>query len=323
MDMYLPDTVDSPTLIRRTTSRSDLPDARLAKLVDKFEGKMGTWENWFHKFQVTADMCRWSEASKLFMMTNALTGAALTAHRTMPDRVRRSYNSLVAALQERFGKADRVTKSMLRSELRCIRQLEGEDIGVFADRVYALTMDAHPPETDPALLQLYAVESFLQGCTDSKSAWLTSIAKNPTTISGAVNQMKLSQANSRHMHARNPAVRSMSYIDDEATEYIEDFSPEVRRAGAGTSNCFRCGGRGHFARDCPSESCLLSSGTGHNQSVCPAKASQEAHLQNRQLSHGNSTYDGSPSGTEDSVQLQGCSQKHKGGHGGERRGHPH
>ena len=87
LDMYLPDTVDSPTLIRRTTSRSDVPDARLAKLVDKFEGKMGTSENWFHKFQVTVDMCRWSEASKLFMMTNALTVAALTAHRTMPDRV--------------------------------------------------------------------------------------------------------------------------------------------------------------------------------------------------------------------------------------------
>ena len=75
-------------------------------------------------------------------------------------------------MQERFGKVDNATKAILRSELRFIKQLEGDELEIFADRVYAMTMDAHPLETDPGQLQLYAVESFLQGCTDGNSAWL-------------------------------------------------------------------------------------------------------------------------------------------------------
>jgi hypothetical protein len=36
----------------RTPDRTNVPDTGHAKLVDKFEGRVGEWENWFHKTQV-------------------------------------------------------------------------------------------------------------------------------------------------------------------------------------------------------------------------------------------------------------------------------
>ena len=57
--------------------------------------------------------------------------------------------------------------------------------------------------------------------------------------------MKLAQINKRMV--RNPTEKGMSYTDDEVSECIADFSPEVRRAGTGTNTCFRCGGKWHFA----------------------------------------------------------------------------
>ena len=252
--------------------QDNLPDTRHAKLLDKFDGKVGSWENWFHKFEITADMCKWSDASRLFMLTNALTRSALTAHRNLLKSSRSDYHALVNALQERFGKTDSATKAILRTELYCMKQIEGEELEEFADRVYALTMDAHPPETSPAQLQIYAVESFLQGCKDTNSAWLTTTVKNPTTITDAVNQMKLAQSSSRRMKMKL-AVRSLSTPDEDLSS-LGNLDSEVRRMEAGGDKCYKCGGKWHYAQNCPNEDCPSCEGSGHSQSACPARQSQ-------------------------------------------------
>ena len=95
---------------RREPRQPQIPDARFTKLVDKFDGKVGQWENWFHKFEHTAQMCQWSDHTRLFTMTNALTGPALTAHRNLPKRDIADYSSLVRAMRTRFGKGDMATK---------------------------------------------------------------------------------------------------------------------------------------------------------------------------------------------------------------------
>ena len=131
-------------------------------------------------------------------------------------------------------------------------------------------MDAHPPETSAEQLQLYAVESFLCGCTDKNAAWLTCNVKNPTTISEAVNQMKLAQSSTKRMGVKY-AVRSIAIPDDEALS-----DPEVRRIETPQSagRCYRCGGRWHFARDCPNSAthCDICGGNGHNASQCVVRS---------------------------------------------------
>ena len=207
-----------------TSRQPPVPDARFAKLLDKFHGKVGQWEDWYHKFRHTSRMCKWSDGDKLFIMTSALVGPALTAHRNLPLSVTSDYKSLVKAFKQRFGKVNTATKAALRTELACIKQREGEDLENFADRVYALTMDAHPRSTSAQQLHIYAVEAFLRGCSDRNAAWLTCNIKDPATIGEAVNQMKLAQSSSKRMGVKY-VVRSVATQEEDC---YDRSSPEHR-----------------------------------------------------------------------------------------------
>ena len=256
---------------RRLIKRPEGPDIRLGKVVDKFNGSVGTWENWFHKFQLTARLCKWNDTDKLFWLTTSLTGPALTAHRNLPEEATLDYDALAEALAERFGKTDSATQAILRAELRDIKQKEGEDLEAFADRVYSQCIDAHPPETSPGQLHLYAVEAFMGGIADKNSAWLASNVANPKTVFEAVNQVKLAQLTSKRLGMKF-AVRCTSSTDDHVSEPKQvHFDPEVKRMDTGESRCFRCGGKWHLARDCPSQRCEVCDGTGHDSSNCPVK----------------------------------------------------
>ena len=254
----------------RSNERNNAPDTRNAKLVDKFDGKVGEWENWYHKFQLTATMCRWNDLDKLFNLTNALKGPALTAHRNLPTLTTLDYSAQVSAMKAKFGKTDFSTKAALRVELACIRQKEGEELETYADRVYSLTMDSHPVDMTLEQLQLYAVEAFLAGFTDKNAAWLTCNVKNPTSISDAVSQMKLAHSSSKRMGVKY-AVRQ---ITTTLSEDEQQADIDVRRMDNGESRCFRCGGRWHFARDCPNKQCDTCGGFGHERQVCPSVGKQ-------------------------------------------------
>jgi hypothetical protein len=210
--------------------------------VDNFDGKVGQWDNWFHKFTFMANTCGWNDHEKLFKLTASLSGNALTAHRNLPFGVCHDYKRLCEALEERYGKKDTATKSALRADLTTVQQKEDEDLEVYADRVYAMTMDAYPAETPVAQLQQLAVEHFLNGCKDKGSAWLTYNIKDPRTVTEAVSQMKMAQASSRRMGVK-PAARRVTF---------EEATTEVRRIETGDTErrCYECGGKGHMARDC-------------------------------------------------------------------------
>ena len=205
-----------------------------------FEGKVGEWENWFHKFTFMAEAGGWNDREKLFKLTASLKGNALTAHRNLPKHVTTNFELLCKALQERYGKMDDTSKSVLRADLRNIEQKPDEELEVFSDRVYALTMDAYPCDTPVNQLQMYAVEYFLQGCTDKYSAWLAFNVKNPKTMAEAVAQLKMAQASCKRMGVKYNT-RQVSFEEP----------PTVRQVQrAGNIECHECGGKGHIARDC-------------------------------------------------------------------------
>jgi len=214
-------------------------DARNIRM-DPFEGHLGEWDDWFHKFKFIARNCQWTNREKLFRLTTALKGTALTAHRNLPIEERNNFNSLCKAMRRRYGKARRSTKASLRAQLSSITQRETEDLDCFADRVLALITDAYPKDMSKDHLDIYAVDAFIAGCKDRKAALLAS-THAPDTLFDAVEQMKLIQANGQRLGIRLDS----RYVDFESPSRDVEVAKVRSLRKSDGDTCHTCGGKGH------------------------------------------------------------------------------
>ena len=246
-------------------------DARNIRL-DPFDGKMGQWESWFHKFKFIARNCNWTNREKLFRLTTALTGRALTTHMLFPEETRNNFRALCRALKKKYGKMRKSTKASLRDKLSSVKQKDSEDLDEFSDRVYMLAVDAHPNDMPRDILETYAVEAFLNGCRDSNAAWLVKCMQAPETMFDAVEHMRLTHSTGQRMGIRLGG-RQVTFDDNSTSETpsrvrrLENSSPDA---------CHGCGGIGHYARDCPTKRnrstspvrCYECGGRGHISMDC-------------------------------------------------------
>ena len=50
--------------------------------LDKFDGKVGEWDNWYHQFECLATHYNWDDLVRLVRLLSCLKGPALTTHRS-------------------------------------------------------------------------------------------------------------------------------------------------------------------------------------------------------------------------------------------------
>ena len=251
-------------------------DARNIRL-EYFDGKVGEWDDWFHKFKYIARACGWTRRERLFRLTTSLRFAALTAHRNLPSHVRNNFDQICKAFKKRYGKARWSTKAGLRAQLSSIQQKEGEDLEVFADRVHALVIDAHPKGTPSETTEMYSVEHFLAGCKDKRAALLTFSTHFPESLFDAVERMRLIQASSQRLGFK----QELRHVTFDSLPGMESASTVRSLNTANPDACHTCGGRGHYANDCPNRrrrspsplNCYNCNGRGHVARECSSKRS--------------------------------------------------
>ena len=186
--------------------------SRYVKL-DKFDGKVGEWDNWYHQFEFLATHYNWDDREGLVRLVSCLKGPALTAHRSFSQSARTTYAHCIAALHERYGSRRYALIITRRAELSTVRQEEGENMERFGDRVYALTNQAYPDlENDPTILQSHAVPAFLKGLRDRNAAQVAMKFRNPKSIQEAVVTITHTQDASRIFGNRGvPTARLVSF----------------------------------------------------------------------------------------------------------------
>ena len=119
----------------------------------------------------------------------------MSAIQYLSDAVLLDWEAILDILDARYGSSKASTKNRLRSELYTVSQKDSEELDAFADRVYALVVNAYPDYFKEVDLQGYAVDAFLKGCKDQIASLLASIVP-PKTIMDAVDQVKVIQASS-------------------------------------------------------------------------------------------------------------------------------
>ena len=260
--------------------------------LDKFDGKVGKWNNWYHQFEFLATHYNWDDRERLVRLVSCLKGPALRAHRSFSQRARNTYAHCIAALQERYGSRRYALIITRRAELSTVRQEEGENMERFGDRVYTLTNQAYPfLVNDPTLLQSLAVPAFLKGLRDRNAAQEAMKFRDPKSIQEAVVTITHTQGASRIFgNWRVPTARQASFEDRPITEaapstdmdLLQDIDRHLqqyavtRKVTPTSDACHSCGGSGHRSRECATRNratatCYSCGGIGQYLFECSSR----------------------------------------------------
>ncbi|CAC5389355.1 unnamed protein product [Mytilus coruscus] len=123
-----------------------------------------SWEAFVYQFERTASRRNWDDAKKTCRFLDCLSEVAL-------EYARRShiskYDELRKYMKRRFSKKEEA--SAARRQLQYIRQLDGETIEEYAERVHFLTMDGYYRSKNDIIDQI-GTEAFLRGCQEKEAA---------------------------------------------------------------------------------------------------------------------------------------------------------
>ncbi|VDI10634.1 Hypothetical predicted protein [Mytilus galloprovincialis] len=152
-----------------------------------------SWEAFVYQFERTANRRNWDDAKKTCRFLDCLSEVALEyARRSHISR----YDDLRKYMKRRFSKKEEA--SAARRHLQYIRQLDGETIEEYAERVHFLTMDGYYRSNNDIIDQI-ATEAFLRGCQEKEAARIV-IEKNPRTINESLKWIKSSLANQKAIY---------------------------------------------------------------------------------------------------------------------------
>ena len=291
--------------------------------IDKFDGKPGEWDNWIHQFEFIAEAYSWDPDEKMTRLVSYLRGPALSAHICLPREERYDYDGCIEYLGMRHGHTRPAARTTLRAELSVLKQEEGESVDTFADRVYALTVEAYP-NMHKDLYNSLSVPAFLRGIRDRNAAQEAMKFSDPTTIRTAVEAVLHIQCVTRTFGGRNLSNRQVAFSDECAVNLTEKHAEKttlvaqvvqgvVRQLQQSSislerpsnDTCFTCGGKGHRSRDCANKrrrspsplSCFECRGKGHLARECsntlarrdpPVKRQSQRH-RNRSSSNSSSS----------------------------------
>ncbi|CAG2251986.1 unnamed protein product [Mytilus edulis] len=171
-----------------------------------------SWEAFVYQFERTANRRNWDDAKKTCRFLDCLSEVALEyARRSHISR----YDDLRKYMKRRFSKKEEA--SAARRQLQYIRQLDGETIEEYAERVHFLTMDGYYRSNNDIIDQI-GTEAFLRGCQEKEAARIV-IEKNPRTINESLKWIKSSLANQKAIYGARKSYsgRPQSYSQRQVT----------------------------------------------------------------------------------------------------------
>ena len=182
-----------------------------------------------------------------------------------------------------------------------MRQVEGETLEDFADRVLVKAFEGYPDVPDDSL-QVLATESFLRGCRDRSAAYAAAERK-PECVHDALQEVRDSAANLRVFGRSFASTRQVTFAsrddrsqssqdeDDQIKKLVSLLTNRMRRPGRNPSQparnsnktgyryrkCLNCDEDGHSSDACSKPSvCFTCKKSGHWSRNCPLNKGDNA-----------------------------------------------
>ena len=257
-----------------TSSRADR--YRWAKIrIPEFRGG-DKWSSYLVQFRTIMKMhgC-YDNDVMVFKLVEALRGPALEYYNSLPAETRGQLSTLCTLFEGRFGRQE--PPATTRSNLKTIIQRVDEPLPEFAERTLRMAADGYSG-MGGEWIQVLAVDAFLMGCTDKRSA-RSALDRDPKTVDEAVSLMRRFHGHEKALsierrvrtlalEEEDPVVPQVNRVQEERSgsldvgelnENIEKLTKllaNLNMAGQGRRmgpvKCFACGETGHIARYCRS-----------------------------------------------------------------------
>ena len=186
------------------------------------------WESYLAHFNIIADINDWCEQEKASFLASSLTGTALNVLSNLPPEKRQNFQSLVKALDGRYGNAHRTELARARFKNRIKQKDESlpdlvEDIERLAHLSY--------PDAPESITDTLARDQFVDALPD-KDMRLRLKQERPQTLQRAQNialELESFQLANRQMRVRVRAVQLESEKSN-AKKYDKDGSDQEKPA---------------------------------------------------------------------------------------------
>ena len=141
------------------------PSAGAVNRPPVFDGKT-QWDAYLTQFQMLAQINGWTDAQKATYLAVSLKGPALTVLSNLPAGQLYNFQSLVSALDTRFGSAHQA--ELYRMRLKNRARSREESLPELAEDIERLTRLAYPNATAP-MIEILAKDQFVDAIVDDES----------------------------------------------------------------------------------------------------------------------------------------------------------
>ena len=205
--------------MRRQEGSSRADRYRWAKnRIPEFRGG-DKWSSYLVQFRTIMKMhgC-YDNDVMVFKLVEALRGPALEYYNSLPAETRCQLSTLCTLFEGRFGRLE--PPATTRSNLKTIIQKVNEPLPEFAERTLRMAADDYSGMWGE-WTQVLAVDAFLMGCTDKRSA-RSALDRDPKTVDEAVSLM-------RRFHGHEKALSVERRVRTLTLEEGDPVAPQVNR----------------------------------------------------------------------------------------------